>query len=215
MNTISRLVEQGYDRIAEDYYSHRNLSKFNNELEEFASHLPENAHILDVGCGAGIPTAKFLIERGIKVTGIDLSGKMLNLARDNVPSAEFIKMDMNDLQFSENSFDGIISVYALFHVPKDKHLDIFKQFIKILKPGGILMINTGISESEGTRNFFGVPMFWSNFSPKTTLNLIKKSGFSIISEGILERGGEYQYWIFGKNPDVKGSEMVNQLKTIN
>jgi ubiquinone/menaquinone biosynthesis C-methylase UbiE len=201
MNTISKLVEQGYNRIAEDYYSHRNLSKFNKELEQFASLLPENAHILDVGCGAGIPTAKFLAEKGIKVTGIDLSDKMLNLARDNVPRAKFIKMDMNDLQFSENTFDGIISVYALFHVPKSQHFNIFKQFYKILKPSGILLINTGISESEGTSNFFGVPMFWSNYSPKTTLALVKKAGFSIISESVLERGGEYQYWIFGKKSE--------------
>ncbi len=198
MNEISKLVEQGYNKIAEDYYNHRNLNKFNNELEEFTSLLPGNAHILDVGCGAGIPTAKFLTNRGIKVTGIDLSDKMLSLARVNVRNAEFIKMDMNELKFKENSFDGIISVYTMFHVPKKNHLEIFKKFFEILKPGGILLINTGISESEGQSYFFGVPMFWSNFSPKMTLDLVKKAGFSIIFEGVLERGGEYQYWIFGK-----------------
>jgi len=198
MDAITKLVEKGYNRIAEDYYSHRNLSKFNNELEEFVSLLPENAHILDVGCGAGIPTAKFLIEKGIKVTGIDLSDTMLNLAGKNVPSAEFIKMDMNELNFNEKTFDGIVSVYALFHVPKENHFEIFKKFFEVLKPGGILMINNGVSESEGTSRFFGVPMFWSNFGPKTTLNLVKEAGFSIISEAVLERGGEYQYWIFGK-----------------
>ena len=35
MNEISKLVEQGYNRIAEDYYNHRNISKFNSELETF------------------------------------------------------------------------------------------------------------------------------------------------------------------------------------
>ncbi|MFW9822354.1 MAG: class I SAM-dependent methyltransferase [Candidatus Thorarchaeota archaeon] len=198
MDEISKLVEQGYNKIAVDYYRHRNLNKFNTELEKFLSLLSDNAHVLDVGCGAGIPTAKFLAKRGIKVTGIDLSTTMLSLARRNVPSAEFIKMDMNELEFTENIFDGIISVFALFHVPREKHFDIFKNFFKIIKPGGILLINIGISESEGTSNFFGVPMFWSNYSRKATLNLVKKAGFSIISEAVLERGGEYQYWIFGR-----------------
>ena len=198
MNEKSKVVEQGYNIIANDYYNHRNLSKFDSELEEFASLLPKNPHILDLGCGAGIPTARFLTERGIKVTGIDLSEKMLNLARKNVPSADFVKMDMNELKFNENTFDGIISVYALFHVPKENHFEIFKNAFKILKPGGVLMINTGVSEFEGTSRFFGVPMFWSNFSPKITLDLVKKAGFLIISEAVLERGGEYQYWIFGK-----------------
>jgi len=198
MNEISNLVEQGYNKIAKDYYNHRDLNKFDHELEQFVSLLSDNAHILDVGCGAGIPTAKFLVKRGLKVSGIDLSDTMLNLARQNVPSAEFLKMDMNELEFEENVFDGIVSVYTLFHVPKKDHLKIFRKFFKILKPEGILLINTGILESEGISNFFGVPMFWSNFSPKNTLDLVKKAGFSIISEEILERGGEYQYWIYAK-----------------
>ncbi|MFX1302930.1 MAG: class I SAM-dependent methyltransferase [Promethearchaeota archaeon] len=198
MNQISKLVEKGYNKIAELYYSHRDLNKFKTELEKFSSLLSKNTHILDAGCGAGIPTAKFLSKKGFKVTGIDLSDKMLTLARKNVPDAEFIKMDINDIIFKENTFDGVISVYTLFHIPKENHYSIFIKFFEILKPGGILLINTGISELEGTSNFFGVPMFWSNFNTKTTLELVKKAGFSIISEGILERGGELQYWIYGK-----------------
>ncbi|MFW9999698.1 MAG: class I SAM-dependent methyltransferase [Candidatus Hodarchaeota archaeon] len=198
MKEISKLVEQGYNKIAIDYYRYRDINKFNHELEKFLSLLPKEAHILDVGCGAGIPTARFLVKKGIKVTGIDLSDTMLELARENVPNAEFIKMDINDITFDENTFDGAISVYTIFHLPKKNHFLIFKKLFEILKPGGVLLINTGISESEGTSNFFGVPMFWSNYEPETTLDLVKKAGFSIISEGVLERGGEYQYWVFGK-----------------
>lgn len=198
MNEISKMVESSYNKIAENYYSHRDLNKFNKELEKFVSLLPNQAHILDAGCGAGIPTAKFLIQHNFRVIGIDLSETMLKLARNNVPKASFIKMDINEIEFDENSFDGIVSVYSLFHISKENHFSIFKKFFTILKSGGILLINTGILESEGTSQFFGVPMFWSNFSPKTTLELIKKAGFSIIFEAVLERGGEYQYWIFGK-----------------
>ncbi|MFX1312422.1 MAG: class I SAM-dependent methyltransferase [Promethearchaeota archaeon] len=198
MNQINNTVEQGYNKIAEAYYADRNLSKFVNELEKFISHLSKDAHVLDAGCGAGIPTTKFLVKRGIKVTGIDLSEKMLLMARRNVPNVEFIKMDIKDLKFEENTFDGIISVYTLFHIPKNNHFSIFKKFFEILRPGGILLINTGISDSEGTSNFFGVPMFWSNFDPKTTLDLVKKAGFSIIFESVLERGSELQYWVYGK-----------------
>ncbi len=194
----TQMVEKGYNQIAQDYYSNRDINKFSSELESFSKLIPKDAHVLDVGCGAGIPTAKFLSEKGIKVTGIDISETMLKLARQNVPQAEFIKMDANKLEFSENLFDGIISVYTLFHIPRKNHLDIFKQFYRVLKPEGILMINSGVSGSEGVSNFFGVPMFWSNYSPKETLELVQKAGFSIFFEGVLQRGGEYQYWIFGK-----------------
>ncbi|MFW9874870.1 MAG: SAM-dependent methyltransferase, partial [Candidatus Thorarchaeota archaeon] len=64
----------------EDYYNHRDLNKFNSELEKYLSYLPKDAHVLDVGSGAGIPTAKFLVMRGIDVTGINLSEKSLKLA---------------------------------------------------------------------------------------------------------------------------------------
>ncbi len=207
MNEISKLVEQGYNKIANDYYNYRNVNKFNRELEKFLSLLPKEAHVLDVGCGAGIPTANFLVKKGIKVTGIDLSDTMLRLARENVPNAEFIKKDINEINFDENIFDGVVSVYTLFHLPKKNHFLIFKKLYEILKPGGILLINTGVSESEGTSNFFGVPMFWSNYEPKTTLELVKKAGFSIISECVLERGGEYQYWVFGKKNRIKSGKM--------
>ena len=148
MNEISKMVENGYNKIAKSYYTHRDLNKFNNELEKFVSLLPNQAHILDAGCGAGIPTAKFLVQHGIRVTGVDLSETMLNLARENVPKASFIKMDINDLQFDENTFHGIVSVYSLFHIPKINHFSIFQKFFKILKPGGILLIKSGCGINE-------------------------------------------------------------------
>jgi ubiquinone/menaquinone biosynthesis C-methylase UbiE len=192
------MVKRSYNKIAAYYYSHRDLNKFNGELDKLIDLLPRNGHVLDVGCGAGIPTGKYLVNRGLKVTGIDISDTMLEMARKNVPEADFINKDMNSLDFNENSFDGIISVYALFHVPKNNHPNIFEQFFKILKPGGILLINTGTSESEGVSEFFGEPMFWSNYEPKKTLQIVKSVGFSILFEGVLVRGGEFQYWIYAK-----------------
>jgi ubiquinone/menaquinone biosynthesis C-methylase UbiE len=193
-----QMVIKGYNTIAKDYYTHRDLNKFNGELDEFANLVPKGGKILDVGCGAGIPTAKYLVNKGLKVTGIDISETMLKMARKNVPDAEFIHKDMIELDFEDNTFDGIISVYALFHVPKQEHKQIFQNFYRILKPGGKMLINTGISESEGVSSFFGVPMFWSNNNPDKTLKFVTESGFSILFEGILQRGGEYQYWIIAK-----------------
>ncbi|TFG17750.1 MAG: class I SAM-dependent methyltransferase [Promethearchaeota archaeon] len=192
------MVMKGYNTIAHDYYTHRDLNKFNNELEEFSNLLPEGGKVLDVGCGAGIPTAKYLVKKGLKVIGIDISDRMLQMARNNVPEAEFILKDMRQLDFDDNVFDGIISVYALFHVPKQEQRMIFQNFHRVLKSGGLLLINTGISESEGVSSFFGVPMFWSNNNPDTTLKFVKESSFSILFEGVLQRGGEYQYWIIAK-----------------
>ncbi len=198
MSIEKEMVRKGYNKIAEMYYAHRDLTKFNSELKRFSELLPEDAHVLDVGCGAGVPTAQYLTNNSIKVTGIDISDTMLELARENVPHATFRKMDAYELDFPPESFDGLISVYTLFHIQRKHHAKILHNFYEVLRPRGILMINSGVSESEGTSDFFGVPMFWSNFTPDTLLKLAKDTGFSIIFEGVLQRGGEYQYWIFAR-----------------
>jgi len=196
----TEMVKKSYNKIAASYYSNRDLNKFNGELDHLIELLPKEAHVLDAGCGAGIPTAKYFVNKGLKVTGVDISDTMLKMARNNVPEGNFLNQDLNNLDFEKESFDGVISVYTLFHIPRKKHEDIFKKFFEIIKPGGIMLINTGVSESEGVSSFFGEPMFWSNYDPKRTLEIVKSIGFSILFEDVLIRGGEFQYWIFAKKP---------------
>lgn len=189
------IVRDGWNVIGPRYDAHRIKNKIDKELEEFTSLLPEGGKVLDAGSGSGEPASRYLDSAGLKVLGIDLSDTMLEMARKNVPGATFMKKDILELDFEAESFDGVISLFTLFHIPKERHVDVFKNFHHILKPGGKLMINTGISESEGISTFFGVPMYWSNNHPSKTLEDVKKTGFSILFEGMLVRGGEYQYWI--------------------
>lgn len=183
---VVEIVRNSWDNIGSIYDSYRDKHKMDNELEEIIKLLPEQAKVLDIGSGSGEPVAKFLVEKGINVTGIDISKNMVELARKNVPEATFIQMDMIILNFDDNSFEGIICVYSLWHVPKKEHAQIYKAFQRILKPNGLLVINTGIRESEGMGNFFGEPMLWSNHHPKTTLKLVIEAGFTVDFEGILE-----------------------------
>ena len=129
----TEMVKKSYNKIAAIYYSNRDLTKFNGELDKFIELLPKEAHILDAGCGAGIPTAKYLVNKGLKVTGVDISDTMLKMARNNVPEGNFLNQDLNNLDFEKESFDGLISVYTLFHIPKNKHEDIFRKFFELLK----------------------------------------------------------------------------------
>ncbi len=196
--SIKKLVQSSYDKIGHMYDEHRDIHKIDKELQMFLEVLPENAYVLDAGSGAGRPTSDFLTKNGINVMGIDISEKMINLAKVNVPKAEFQQGDMKDLKFPPETFDGVISLFSLFHVPREKHEQVLRGFQKILKKGGTLLINTGTTAHEGITRFFGEPMFWSNYDPKITLRIVKMLGFQIIMEGKLFRGGEVQYWIFAK-----------------
>ena len=193
------IVKKGYDKITEEYYADRNRFDHRKELKEFAALLPKNAKVLDVGCGAGVPVAEFLVESGFDVTGIDFSENMLKLARKNVPEAAFIKKDMNKLDFSVNSFDGLTAFYSIIHVPREKHFSLFESFHRILKPEGIMLVCMGPDEWEATGEYMGARMFWSQYSPEKSLHLVRNAGFQIISDQILVRGREKHYWIMAKN----------------
>jgi len=195
---IFKTVEESYDKMGEAYHNTRNNEKFNSELERFAKLLPDAGHILDSGCGVGKPVSQFMTQRGFQVTGVDISSKMIELAKENVPEGEFYQMNILEMDFQDNSFDGIICVYTLWHIPRSNHSSIIRNFHRMLKKNGILILNTGIHESEGMSQFFGEPMLWSTNNPKKTLSDVINSGFEIIFEGVMKLGGERQYWIFAR-----------------
>jgi ubiquinone/menaquinone biosynthesis C-methylase UbiE len=155
VNERGKIVEEGYDKIAQEYHDQRDRLDRRKELEEFAALLPNDARVLDAGCGSGVPVARLLSERGFRVVGVDLSGSMIRLAKENVPQAEFIRKDMTQLDFDEDSFDGLTAFYSVIHVPREKHSGLFETFRKILKPDGVMLISLGSSEWEGLEDFHG------------------------------------------------------------
>jgi ubiquinone/menaquinone biosynthesis C-methylase UbiE len=202
MTDKEETVRKGYDEIAGEYNASRSRFDHRKELREFASLLPMKARVLDVGCGAGVPVARFLVESGFDVVGIDFSENMLRLARENVAEAEFVKKDMTKLDFPADSFDGVIAFYSIIHVPKEKYSSLFDSFHRILKPEGIMLVCMGPDEWEATDEYLGTTMFWSQYGPEKSLQLVKDAGFQIVSDQILVRGGEKHYWILAKNKKV-------------
>lgn len=193
------IVRNGYDKRAEEYHANRHVYDNRKEMEEFANLLPKNGKVLDAGCGAGVPVAEFLVKSGFDITGIDFSKNMLKLARKNVPKARFIKKDMTKLDFEDNSFDGLTAFYSIIHVPREKHTLLFRSFHRILKPEGIMLVCMGPDEWEATDEYHGTTMFWSHYSPEKSLQIVKDAGFRMISDKILEIGGEKHYWIMARN----------------
>jgi ubiquinone/menaquinone biosynthesis C-methylase UbiE len=193
------IVRKGYDKIAREYQAGRHIFANKKELEEFASLLPRNAKILDVGCGAAVPFIKFLVERGFNVTGVDFSESQLKLAGKNVPEANLIKQDATRLGLKTNSFDGVTSSYCIIHIAREKHSSLFQSFHRILKPRGVMLISTGSIEWEGTDEYYGTKMFWSHYSPERSLQIIHDAGFQTIWDRFNESGGEKNYWILARN----------------
>jgi ubiquinone/menaquinone biosynthesis C-methylase UbiE len=193
-----RIVREGYNKIAEEY--NRDREKFDNsrEIQEFIRYLSEGASVLDIGCGTGIPILKILVSEGYDATGIDFSTGMLQVAKRNVPQATLIHGDVTKTTFDENSFDGIISTYAIIHIHKSLHATMYARIYKWLKPGGVMLMGTAHSEWEEIAEYYGVDMAWSHPAPEASLEMVKQTGFEILFERLVPTNDEIPYWILAR-----------------
>jgi ubiquinone/menaquinone biosynthesis C-methylase UbiE len=200
MNSIDprSIVEKGYDGIARTYHQQRDRFKSDELLAGFSSVLPPGGDVLDVGCGAGVPVARFLVDAGFKVTGVDLSSSMLELACAHVPEANLVKMDMRQLGLDAGSFDGICAFYSLFHVSRQEHLQVLLGFSRLLRRDGVLLFSSGRDAWEGIEDFHGARMFWSHADREATRKLVVDAGFAVIMSEVQEHGGEEHYWVMAK-----------------
>jgi SAM-dependent methyltransferase len=139
-----------------------------------------------------------LSHRGFVVKGIDFSKSMLDIARHNVPEAELFLGDVNKTDFEEASFDGIISTYALIHIHRDLHAELYKRRIRWLKPGGIMLVSTGLDDWSGDEEYFGVRRVWNHAGANENLNLVKDAGFNVISAKKITSGKETHFWILAR-----------------
>ena len=190
-----KLVEPGYDCVAGDYHRQRELHSEQALLEQFAALLPPAGQVLDIGCGAGVPIAKFFSDRGYAVVGIDLSQAMLDLAKANVPDGRFLKGDMSELNFPDASCQVVACCRALVHLPREEHERVLSGMERVLSPGGALLLVTGHKAWEGVEEFLGVQMYWSHFGPEWYLARVEQLGLTVKFCEIIEHDGERHNWL--------------------
>lgn len=202
---MRKIVEQGYDK--NDYIEKFRVSTVPNEmelyfLEKLVRQVGANAKVLDLGCGTGLPLDKFLADNNIEVTGIDISQKHIDLSKRNVSGAKFIKGDFSKFDFGDEKFDGIISFYAIFHIPREEHKGLFIKMNRLLEKDGIILITLGASESEygEERDWCGAPMAWSSHEPQIYKQMLSEAGFNILEEKFEGQFGdvEFHYWVLAQ-----------------
>src|SRR5687767_14459649 len=175
-------VKAGYNIIADRYLAARTRdSEDVRLLDELITRLPTGAKVLDAGCGAGLPISQMLSEK-FEVTGVDFSEAQIELAKKNVPNTTFICQDMTNLDFPDNTFDGICSYYAIIHIPRKEHQPLLTNFYRMLKPGGFALLCLGAEHliDDIDENYFGARMYWSHYDTETYLKMLKDCSFSII-----------------------------------
>ena len=117
----AEIVEAGYDLMAEKYLAYAAATIGDPRqrfLDELMSHLPDGSDVVDLGCGAGIPSTQALAQQH-SVLGVDISASQLRLAGRHVPGAEFLKADFAELDLPSASCDAVTAFYSMTHVPRE------------------------------------------------------------------------------------------------
>ena len=112
--------------------------------------------ILDVGVGTGLSLSDY--ERTTKLCGVDISEPMLRKAQERVRTLNLTNvetlavMDAKNLAFADSSFDAVVAQYVITAVPDPEGT--LDDFIRVLKPGGELILVNHIGAEGGPRRLF-------------------------------------------------------------
>jgi SAM-dependent methyltransferase len=114
-------------------------------LDAFAE-LTAGGVVVDAGCGPG-HVAAYLAEHGAQVIGVDLSPAMCAVTgRETALPA--VAADMTALPFRDEVLAGVVSLYAVIHLDEDARLAAYREFARVLRPGGHALIAFHTSDAE-------------------------------------------------------------------
>lgn len=187
------IVEQAYDQIAGWYlqWVEGQRSPRERYTERVLERAPLKPSILELGCGAGVPITRMLLDRGAKVVANDISSRQISMAKVRCPHAEakFMPGDMTVLSFEPASFDGAVSFYAIFHLPRAEQKGMLAKIHGWLRPGALFAFNLAtMDEEEIHGEFLGHGMFWSSFAVEDSKAMVKDVGFELVEAEVLEAG---------------------------
>lgn len=195
-----RVVREGYNELSRLYRGDSSDdAKYRTWVAALDKRLPRRAHVLDLGCGNGIPVTQDLTQAGHQVTGVDISDVQIERAKQLVPEATFLREDVTQLDFSKHTFEAVVMLYALIHLPLDEQPDLLDNISGWLKPGGILLVTTGHTAWTGEdAHWLGgdATMWWSHADRDTYRQWFEQAGLQVELEEFVPEGdsGHSLFW---------------------
>jgi len=213
-------VESLYDTVAKEYAEtfsgeHEKKPKDQEILYRFSQEIGDRRPVWDFGCGPG-QTTNYLKNLGVEISGLDLSGKVLDQARTIHPGIHFKKGNVLKLEFGNDSIAGVVAFYAIVHFTEEQVGIAFRQVFRVLQPGGIFLFTYHVGEETiHLSEFLGkqVDIDFMFFTTDFIFRCLKSSGFEKIE--IIERepypGVEYESrraYVFATKPDDRFIEFI-------
>jgi SAM-dependent methyltransferase len=154
--------------------------------EELLEGLPASPDILELGSGAGGPPTPMLAERG-RLTGVDISIEQVRLASSRVPNGRFINQDLTEIDFPDGSFDAVLALFVLTHVPSQYMPALLQRIGRWLRPSGRFLgtFSAGVGDGGVDPDWLGAPMYFDSFDPEATRRVLRSAGLSILRDEVI------------------------------
>ncbi|MGV9250476.1 class I SAM-dependent DNA methyltransferase [Streptomyces sp. NPDC003697] len=186
-----------YDTVAEDYDDHfgdhlaaRPLDRaLLTAFAELVARGAPDGPVADLGCGPGRITAH-LDGLGLPVFGVDLSERMVELARRLHPGIRFQQGAMPMLDMPDGALAGAVAWYSVIHTPLERLPGLFAELFRVLAPGGHLLVafQAGDAPLHLDRPFgHPVSLDFHRRRPDEMAGLLEAAGFGLLSRTVRER----------------------------
>ncbi|MFJ6900788.1 class I SAM-dependent methyltransferase [Streptomyces hokutonensis] len=194
-------IRESYDTVAADYIQ---LVKNPAELDPLSRAMlaafAETVRsaglgpVADLGCGPGKVTA-YLAELEVPVFGIDLSPRMVELARLAYPDLTFTVGSMTAPAIGDGELGGVLAYFSTHHTPPEQLPVVFGEFHRTLAPGGHLMLAGHVGDNQlrrPTQAYGGHPVSYEShlIPPERIAELLERAGFAITARLIQEPTAE-------------------------
>jgi len=173
-----REIAKAYDQLADRWNDDPLLRNYGIPQHERAmAFVKEKGTALDVGCGSNGRIIDLLMNCGFSVEGLDLSSRMIELAKQRHPNVTFHQADICEWDFPR-TYDLISAWDSIWHVPLANHEPVLKKILQALTPGGVCIFTTGglDAPSEKVDSAMGPEMYYSVLGIPAMLQLLSKSG---------------------------------------
>jgi ubiquinone/menaquinone biosynthesis C-methylase UbiE len=148
-------------------------------LDKVLTRCPDNPNVLYLGCGTGAPIAKYLIDQGARITGVDFAPAMIDLARTKFPDHKWIISDIRDVNLPDK-YDAIVNWSAMFHLTQKDQRAMFPVMKRHLNDMGCALITTGVTAGETYGEVAGEPVYHASLDDTEYRALFEDHGFGDI-----------------------------------
>jgi 2-polyprenyl-3-methyl-5-hydroxy-6-metoxy-1,4-benzoquinol methylase len=198
-------VIQLYERHSRAYDRDRSRSlQERTWLDRFLVHVRPGGTVLDVGCGMGEPIARYLIDRGFPVVGVDAAPSMIELCRARFPDSDWLVADMRELQVGRR-FEGILAWDSFFHLAMDDQRGMFRRFAAHAQRDAPLMFTSGPAEGAVIGACGEAPLYHASLGPAEYQHLLATNGFVVRAYVAKDpECGEHTVWLATYDAEPRG-----------